>query len=399
MEKTETISRQDDSFNSWLTDKHNKLEKTAGAVVLLVEMLDILAHRIFPSTPDIPLTQGLNLFFLVFIFFQLGTEFSKRYTLSDKNLRIVAKIVRLWRYSDEHQQEKIEELVRSSNRLIGQLRNINYFILATVALYVLFIAQKWTGNEADANHYFHLLFDSVSYVGAFFLLRSFFVMFLPTIEGGRDVLNRKTYPYIWVGVVLMVVDYCLTYYVHEGKQETGVFIAEFICGIVNAVVFALLIARFENKILEIPPYILFILYSYAVLQTCLPFVTNAGQIFSKEFSDHFSSVVLRLVLIGKVGLAAMLLYVLTSGRIVYYFMFTKNLHEEEKEERHWENFKALLTELPQAPEPFELLYKYDDASNSYSATIVPRYLFGHITGRGKTLGEAKDDLRKKLRSG
>jgi len=399
MEKSETISRQDDSFNSWLTDKHNKVEKTAGAVVLLVEMLDILAHRIFPSVPDIPLTQGLNLFFLVFIFVQLGKEFSKRYTLSDKNPKIVAKIVRLWRYSDEHQQEKIEELVCSSNRLIGQLRNINYFILATVALYVLFIVQKRTGNEADANHYFHLLFDSVSYVGAFFLLRSFFVMFLPTIEEGRDVLNRKTYPYIWVGVVLMVVDYCLTYYVHEGKQETGVFIAEFICGIVNAVVFALLIARFENKILEIPPYILFILYSYAVLQTCLPFVTNAGQIFSKGFSDHFSSVVLRLVLIGKVGLAAMLLYVLTSGRIVYYFMFTKNLHEEEKEERHWENFKSLLTELPKAPEPFELLYEYDDASNSYSATIVPRNLFGRITGRGKTLGEAKDDLRKKLRSG
>jgi hypothetical protein len=176
-----------------------------------------------------------------------------------------------------------------------------------------------------------------------------------------------------------------------------VFIAEYICGIVNAVVFALLIARFESKILEIPPYILVILYSYAVLQTCLPFVSNAGQIFGEGFSDSFSGVVLRLVLVGKVALAAMLLYVLTSGRIVYYFMFTKNLHEEEQEERHWENFKGLLKELPQAPEPFEILYKYNDESNSYSATIVPNNVFGKVTGKGKSRDEAKDDLRKQLR--
>jgi hypothetical protein len=398
MKRAESNNSQDVSFNSWLKDKHNKVEKTAGAAVLIIEMMEILAHRIFPHTPDIALTQGLNLGFLVFIFIQLNKEFSKGYTLDNKDPKLVAKIVRLWRSSEEHRQHEIDELVRSSNKSIGQLRNINYFILSTCALYLLFLVQTWTNNEKDASHYFHLLVDFVSYLGAFFMLRAFFVMFLPTVEGGRDVLNRKTYPYAWLGLILIVIDFCLTKYVHEGQQQTGVFIAEFICGVVNAVIFALLIARFENKILDIPPYILFVLYSYGVLQTCLPFVTNAGQIFGASFSANFSGVVLRLVLIGKVALAAMVLYVLTSGRIVYYFMFTKNLHEEEKEERHWENFKGLLKELPRAPEPFEILYEYHDASNSFSATIVPRNLFGRVIGSGKTQGEAKDDLRKQLQT-
>lgn len=391
------------TFNSWLLDKHHKLEKTAGAVVLVIEMLDIVIHQIFQNAPDIPVTQFLNLGFLIVVYLKLEMEFGKRYTLDDKAPPKVARILRLWRYSGEHQQERIDELVRSSNKLIGQLRNINYFILATAGLYVLFLVKLAVEGKNDKYHVFHLLFDLISYVGAFYLLRCFFVMYQTTVENGREVLNTKTNPYILVGVGLMVIDFCLTRYVHQPSGETelyvGVFIAEFICGVVNAVVFVLLIARFENKILDIPPYVLVMLYAYAVLQTCLPFVTNTGLVISSEFSEGFSSVVFRLVLVGKIALAAMLLYVLSSGRIVYYFMILKNLHEEENEEKHWGKFKDLLNELPRAPEPFEITYKYDPNSKGYTAMIVPVGLFGRISGSGRTLNEARDNLRCKIQSG
>lgn len=431
MKETEGNERNDGnegndvSFNSWLLDKHHKLEKTAGAVVLVIEIMDIVIHQIFKDTPDIPLTQFLNLGFLIIIYIKLEREFGKGYTLKDKDHQKVARILRLWRYSGKHQQERIEELVRSSNKLLGQLRNINYFILATAALYSLLLVKSFAFKEGnnDPYHVFHLLIDLTSYVGAFYLLRCFFVMYLPTVEKCQDVLNRNTNPYILIGVGLMVIDFCFTRYFqgHSGEVilPMGVFIAEFICGLVNAVVFVLLIARFENKILDIPPYVLVILYAYAVLQTCLPFVTNTGLIIPKEisgavgelptaaiavlrilkeFSEGLSSIVFRLVLVGKVALAAVFLYVLSSGRIIYYFMVLKNLHEEENEEKHWGKFRHLLDELPRAPEPFEITYEYNPDSEGYTAMIVPIHLFGRISGSGKTLEEARENLRNKIQT-
>ena len=411
----ETIENNHASFQSWLLDKHQRIERTAGVVILFIEMLDIVIHKIFHNAPDIPTTQVLNLGFLIVVYIKLEKEFGKRYTLADKNdPQKVARILRIWRFSDEHQRERIDRLVRSSNKLIGQLHNINYFVLATAGLYSLFLIKKMlVPGEEDPHHIFHLLFDLISYLGAFFLLRCFYVMYLPTIKKERDNLGEQTNFYLWIILGLMVIDFCFTRYVHEpsivcsvdsagkclvthGTLYTGVFIAEFLCGVINAVVFVLLVSRFQNKILDIPPYILFILYAYAVLQTCLPFVTNTGLVISKEFSEGFSSIVFRLVLIGKLALAAMLLYVLDSGRIVYYFMFLKNLHDEETEQKHWGKFKDLLDELPRAPEPFEITYKYDPDSKGYTATILPASLFGRLTGSGETLDEARENLRNKI---
>jgi|GEM_PF-3792800 len=405
------------SFNSWLRDKHNLLEKTAGAVVLIIELMEIIG-RLFHKTPEIPLTEILNLVFLLFVYVQLTREFRRRFTLDDPDPKKVAKILRVWRYSDEHRQEKINELVLSSNKLIGQLENIKYFILATSALYALFLLKGFIEGEADKHHVFHILFDVVSYCGAFFLLRCFFVMYLPTIENGREVLREKTKPYIWFGVGLMVLDVCLTIYVQDPPAiETGwfasflcgvtsvapdsgrgVFIAEFICGVVNAVVFVLFVARFENKILEIPPYILFLLYSYAVLQTCLPFVTNNGLVFGRDFSEGFSSIVFKLVLVGKVALAAVLFYVLSSGRIFYYFMSLKSINDEEKEERNWENFKKVMIELKRGPDQFEITYAHDKEGRVFTAMVVPTSLFGHLTGTGEDADKAREDLLKKIQS-
>lgn len=403
------------SFKSWLLDKHQRVEQTAGLVILFIEMLDIVIHKIFHNAPDIPTTQLLNLGFLVVVYIKLEKEFGKRYTLSDKNEpQRVARILRIWRFSDERQRQIIDKLVRSSNKLIGQLHNINYFILATAGLYFLFLVKTMlVKGDDDPYHVFHFLFDLISYAGAFFLLRCFYVMYLPTIKKDRDALAEQTNFYGWIILGLMVIDFSLTRYVHEpslacsvttagdcsvtqGTLYTGVFIAEFLCGVINAVVFVLLVSRFQNKILDIPPYILFILYSYAVLQTCLPFVTNTGLVISKEFSEGFSSIVFRLVLIGKLALAAMLLYVLDSGRIVYYFMFLKNLHDEENEQKHWGKFKNLLDELPRAPEPFEITYKYDPNSKGFTAMIVPASLFGRMVGTGATLDEARENLREKI---
>jgi hypothetical protein len=393
----EQVENNDNSFTSWLLSKHNWVEKTGGVVVLAIELLDLFT-KIFVGLPELVLTKLLNLIFLVFIYTQLKVEFTKQYNVKGDDPE-VARILRLWRYSNSHKREKISELVFTSNTLISQLKNINRFILITAGLYLLFLAQfivnKILKSETDNYHVFHFLFDFFSYAGAFYLLRCFYIMYLTTVEkNGVEVLNKKTNVYIFIGLLLMILDVCITFSVPE---PTGIFVSEFLCGVVNAVVFILLIARFENKILDIPPFILCILYLYAILQTCLPFVTNTNLGFNEEFAVGFSNIVLKLCLFGKVTLAAVLLYVLNSKRIFYYFMTLRKLHEEE--EKHWEEFSDLIEPFSIKPEFFHLTYSRDNDFKIDDPIYTARLnLFSDVEGKGTTPEKAKDNLIKKIRS-
>lgn len=429
------IATKDRSFQSWLKGKHQLLEKTVGAVVLAVEIIALLTH-IYSGMSKVVLTQVLNLFFLIFIYYYLKDDFAKRYSVDAEDPR-VARILRFPEGADN--KETIRKLDFYSNILVSQLKNINYFILSTAVLYILLLAQTvLVGKSSEAVQYaFHFATDLISYAGAFFLLRCFYVMYLPTIEGGKDVLREKTNIYILVGAFLMVFDVVITL----KQQENGIFISEFICGVVNAVVFVLLIARFENKLLDIPPWVLCLLYVYAIIQTCLPFVTGnflakalgeqsqlkqlasgfgdlavafqdpsqkqlvqslakeldevlRGRVELKHFLEEFGSIVLTLCLIGKVALSAVLLYVLNSRRIFYYFMTLRKIHEEEEE--HWGEFEELIKEFPVKPELYSVVYCIG-ANENYIATIP--HLFDDVTGEGRTAPEAKINLLEKIRRG
>lgn len=396
------LETTDSSFKSWLFSRHEIVEKTVGLVVLVVELVTILGE-IYPAQRHV-LTQILNLFFLVFIYFYLKADFAKRFSV-DANDPNIARILRFPNSSKREEKRKVSELVFNSNTLISQLKNINYFILFTAGLYVLLISQyvvtKLLKSDIDPYHLFHFLEDLFSYVGAFFLLQCFYVMYLRTVDkSGNDILRARTNVYLLVGFFLMVFDIVITL-----TNNNGVFISEFVCGLVNAVVFILLIARFENKILDIPPLILCILYTYAILQTCLPFVTgnflvhgfehtaeierivsgieNNRQLVEqlhglipvlnegtrsaaelKEFLEEFNGIVLTLCLVGKVTLSAVLLYIVNSKRVFYYFMTLRKIHEEE--EKHWEEFNTVIDVFPTSPEAFSIVYN-DSATSMLEA--------------------------------
>src|SRR5712692_710598 len=353
------IENDDNSFRSWLLSKHALVEKTFGAVVLAAEMIG-LAGQILSGVSKLVLTQILNLSFLVFIYFQLKAQFAKRYTVAPDNSD-VAKILRFADPSKTTKQE-ISALVNDSNLLIFQLANINYFVLATAVLYLFLIMQSVVEKLQETGHLqismgfiaytFHFLIDFVSYAGAFYLLRCFFAMYETTIDkSGKDILKDRTKNYIFAGFILMVIDIVLT----ATNANDGLFISEFLCGVVNAVVLILLVARFENRLLDIPPWVLGILYVYAILQTCLPFVSGnflAKESQFKHFSEEFGSIVLTLCLFGKVTLSAVLLYVLSSKRIFYYFMTLRKIHEDE--EQNWGAFKELVSDFRDEPEMFRI---------------------------------------------
>lgn len=406
----------DYSFKSWLFSRQEVFEKTAGLVVLILEVLHNLG--LLYSVDETTFTHVLNLLFLIFIIIFLKKDFKKRFYLAHDDSNVVS-ILKLTHYNEVHRRSIIKDLVFNANTFIAQLKNINYFLIATAALYVCFLIKTcifWIAAKPEfsnlithnstltiqelkelkpaATIVFHVVFDGFSYVGAFYLLRCFYVMYLPTIDiHGNDILKAQTFIYILIGIALMLFDVFVVV-----QNHNGLFISEFICGIINSVIFILLIARFENKLLDIPPTILAILYVYAILQSCLLFVT--GDIFSEmtkgheefeRFLEKFTSIVLTICLIGKITFSAVILYVLNSGRVFYYFITQRKINDDV--ERQWLKLNPLIKDFSVEPEQFNIVFTRNNDGRYVAAipTIVK-----DLEGEGATSDDAKKDLLEKL---
>ena len=403
------------SFKSWFFSAHEWVEKTIGVIILVGEIFSLI-EELLGGEERLFITHWLNLLFLIYIYFVLKNDFKEKFSV-DLEPNIVENVFRI-KKDDQESNLKLNKLITESNIFISQFKNITFFIISTASIYVLllikngliilchanpvhavlleFLHQSHESMKAakeDIEYIFHFLTDIASYTGAFFLLRCFYVMYLPTIdENGKDILEKRTSIYIIIGIFLMLFDYCIV----KNDSDHGVFIAELICGIVNSIVFILFIARFENKILDIPPLILCILYLYSVLQVCLPFVTgdsnNISSIFDPAFAKDFKSIVLTVCLFGKVTLAAVLLYVLKFKRLFYYFMILRIIHKDE--ETNWELIENKIQSTKNYSESIELKYNYN-SDMSYLAFIpeVPQF-----QGNGETPEAAKDDLLNQIKS-
>jgi hypothetical protein len=379
------------SFTSWLFSTQELLEKTVGFVALLFELSSLTMEMAQAEKPGPRrlLTEALNLFFLLFIYFFLKNHFNKKFSINADS-KTAIDVLGL----DEN--DKLGELVAYANTLTKQLSNFNGFILSTAFLYAVLIVQyllKDHGLEPDwVKDILHYLTDLVSYIAAFFLLRCFFVMFLSTIDAnGNDILDKQTHYYIWVGLGLMLLDIFIIHF----NPEHGPFIAEFICGSINAIVFILFIARFENKRIDIPPFVLCILYLYAVLQTFLPLVTGSfkAEEGMEEFLHKFSSVIFTLCLLGKIVLVAVVSYALTSKKFFYYFITYKKLFDEEQ--NNWKKFEHEIKESFPDTESFNITY-LQRSDGKYQA--VCSSFFGSTAGIGQNPNEAKEDLLQNVRT-
>jgi hypothetical protein len=71
----------DYSFKSWLLSKREWVEKTVGAVVLTVEIIGLLGE-VYHGVSQLILSQILNFFFLIFIYFYLKNDFAKRFSVN-----------------------------------------------------------------------------------------------------------------------------------------------------------------------------------------------------------------------------------------------------------------------------------------------------------------------------
>ena len=130
----------------------------------------------------------------------------------------------------------------------------------------------------------------------------------------------------------------------ENNASAIDFIFQIITGILSALIMCFFVGRFESLTFQTPPWILVILYFYAVIQGFLV-ILNVDFIKENEFlisaHDKISKLVFFVALLGKVVLYIYLIGLFSTKRLFYYFNHIKK--EIEEMEQNCEDYWHLIT--------------------------------------------------------
>lgn len=381
------------TFIRWFRGPKDRIEKAFGLIVLFAEVV-IFALDFGDESAESKLfiSQLLNFVFLAFIGYRLRADFDRSYWIDPKDDETI-EVLNLPPVADR--TEEVSKLNLQANILLQQFRTVIWFFWVTSLLYLWWLIEfglKKVYGLSILPGYSHLIAVILSYGAALFLLRCFYVLFETTLDDdNKSVLRRNTFYYVFPVFFLIALDF-----LHLDEAEYRIFF-EFVCGVTNAVVFILFVTRFHNKIMGIPSVVISGIYLYAVLQTCLLIVTPDVKTIVQEKFIHdievFANIILILCLAGKIVLSVVLLYVLDTRRIIYYFMVLRLLHQKEGE--YWQKFYNGVTSQDVGIQPLYMVYTLDEKLG-YIARFYS--IFRGKRGVGRTPAEAKRNLLEKLAS-
>lgn len=343
------------NFTEWLKSRNQASEKLISIGVLAVELLLVY----FSSTQNfsILITLVVNLTFLIYFISEFNNHYKSDFatkdfnTLSEFNNNVDLNQFKFWKYEQR------------ANKSIVQFRAFKGFLYSTALIYVILIFIKFeayifkpenTDPGISSLHIFleystNLLIHFISYVGAIYILRCFYVMYFPTFSDQEIEKNNKTVKRFWFGFSLIAaIESIFTLPIHPIVHNfpLNTFYFELLCSVVNAIALMLLFARFESRLLGIHPAVTFILYIYAIFQVSLPFVTknisnlfflNKDQVPINPGYEFFVTIILIVCLVGKLVFFNIVVYLYQTKRLFYYFV--KTAINFEKEDEYWLEFE------------------------------------------------------------
>jgi len=349
------VSFPNKNFAEWLKSKNQASEKLISVGVLAVELLLVY----FSSTQNfsIMITMVINLIFLVYFIYEFNNHYKHHFTTRD-----FTKLTEFNNHPDLN-QFKFWKFEERANNSISQFRAFEGFLYSTAILYVVLILLKIEGYvysheggfpnfqilQSVIRYGANLLIHLLSYAGAIFILKCFYVMYFPTFNDTEMQKSLNTVKYFWFGLILiMAVEAIFTLPIKAlvPNFQLNSFYFELICSVVSAFALMLLFARFESRHLGIHPAVNFILYIYAILQVSLPFITenisnlfftDNNHIFVNSNYNFFVTIILIVCLIGKLVFYNIVVYLYQTKRLFYYFI--KTAINYEKEDEYWLHFE------------------------------------------------------------
>jgi hypothetical protein len=339
MSKKTEITEQ--NFFSWFLSGNEKREKLISFFVLFLEIILLTVHAIRENSFLICCT--VNLIFLLYFLYDFSSHFNEEFLISD-----IDKVADSLPQFKSKRLRKPEVMIYAfrANESIKQLKSFKGFLISTIIIYLILILDYLkifsSASQPDLYSYIiSLLINAVSYIGALYILKCFYVLYYPSFNNQFQSTVHKIDTYWFVILVLIVFEALIEYPRNNVLDIRVAFVFQFLCSTLSSFVLILLFARFENRLLGITPAILAILYIYAIIQTSLPIAT--GEInkmindnILTDFFKSFKSYLLLFALIGKLFLYNIFVYLYRTKRVFYYFLMIKAVYDAEKS--NWKTF-------------------------------------------------------------
>lgn len=127
--------------------------------------------------------------------------------------------------------------------------------------------------------------------------------------------RRRIQLFCGLGIIAFTVLYLKLFDVHEiSALKTYQAAFDATSGVLNALALALLIARLDSKLIGLPSWLIFVLYSYAAVQPLFVAFEQQSEIF-----ESIETAVLIVVFISKIYFFLIIFYTLQTGRMLNYF--------------------------------------------------------------------------------
>jgi hypothetical protein len=225
-----------------------------------------------------------------------------------------------------------------------------YFLCFWSAMWLLYIAFSFQNSLQLLNkgilsgktaEIFSFLVFALNNASLLFLFWCFVLLYLPayrglkragtnspvSLEAARKKLHRRLVTYSSVIITLLTASFpLLTRIASPPNMAHFSALFDAVSGVLSAMVFALLIARLDSKLIGLPSWLICMLYLYSAVQPLFVIFEQQSLLF-----DRMKTAVLILVFISKIYFFLIILYTLQTGRLLNYFFCFPQLSKRADE--------------------------------------------------------------------
>ncbi len=161
---------------------------------------------------------------------------------------------------------------------------------------------------------FPFLTFALNNISLMFIFWCFAVLLVSSHSEKKRNWTRRPRLISSLGIVLFTISYLVLFKVND-IETLKTYQAGFdaLSGVLNALVLALLIARLDSKLIGLPSWLIFVLYSYAAVQPLFIAFEQQSRVF-----ESIETAVLIVVFISKIYFFLIIFYTLQTGRMLNY---------------------------------------------------------------------------------
>ena len=246
-----------------------------------------------------------------------------------------------WKEAKSRAKEALKQYIRYWKKLL----------ITWGGLYLILVFTSWlnlNNRHLGWSYAANIIVTLLNNFNSLFIVLSFIVLNNPTIQEGKS--NNSPVQFIksiekWGtrGILIIALIEFLTVFCFEYrliipiKESWTIFISDVVSGLVGGVSLTLYFGRLQNKFLGLSLWLPVLLSLYAVIQPLFLLIKGIGV---DEWTVVLAILIIETALILKCLLYMFVVWLFESGRLLFYFVRVKPIHESVDSD--WIKFHSLL---------------------------------------------------------